>query len=132
MAFGSPGIPRFARDDRRRADYFEQPKPKEVELKNLQVEYQSDFQVLTGNPGSQAAVMVLATGETTGGEENEHPDSDQWLYVVSGEGQATINGKKVALRPGSLVLIEKSEKHAIENNGAGPLETLNFYVPPAY
>jgi mannose-6-phosphate isomerase-like protein (cupin superfamily) len=36
------------------------------------------------------------------------------------------------LAPGVLVLIEHGETHEIRNNGKEPLETLNFYVPPAY
>ncbi len=101
-------------------------------MKHASVEFLDEFAVMTGNARSQAAVMVLAPGESTGGPDNRHPDSDQWLYVASGEGAVNIEGQVHIIRPGSLVLIERGESHEIQNEGDEPLETLNFYVPPAY
>src|SRR5262249_26912894 len=46
------------------------------------------FRVVLGNEPPQAAQMPLGTGETEGGRENRHRGADQWLYVVSGTGQA--------------------------------------------
>jgi mannose-6-phosphate isomerase-like protein (cupin superfamily) len=51
---------------------------------------------------------------------------------VSGRGEAIVSGKRHALRPGSLLLIEKTEEHEIRNTGRALLRTLNFYSPPAY
>lgn len=89
------------------------------------------FKVLLGNANSQAAQMTLRPGEIEGGADNRH-DSDQWLFVISGNGEAVINRKKYLLRSGSLVLIECGDTHEIRNTGTTPLRTLNFYVPPAY
>lgn len=101
-------------------------------MKLEQVVYKGDFVVLTGNNRSQSAVMVLPPGESTGGPDNRHKGSDQWLYVADGEGAATIAGKNHTLKAGTLILIEKGETHEIRNTGNTPLQTLNFYVPPAY
>ena len=76
--------------------------------------------------------MVLKPGESTGEPQNEHPRSEQWLFVVSGTGQALVNKKRLAIRDSSLVLIEKGEIHQVRNTGRRPLVTLNFYAPPAY
>ena len=76
--------------------------------------------------------MVLAPGDAEGGADNRHRGADQWLYVLSGSGEAIVDGRRHKLRAGSLVLIERKEKHQIRNNGRGLLRTLNFYVPPAY
>ena len=76
--------------------------------------------------------MVLAPGEAEGGAGNRHRGADQWLFVVSGRGEAIVSGKRHVLRPGSLMLIEKAEKHEIRNTGRALLRTLNFYSPPAY
>jgi len=43
-----------------------------------------------------------------------------------------VNGRRHALRAGSLLLIEKKERHEIRNTGSTLLRTLNFYSPPAY
>ena len=97
-----------------------------------QTEMNRGFRVLDGNQKSQVAVMVLEAGEKTGGSENAHINSDQWMYVVSGQGEATVNEQTVQMKTGSLLLIESGEMHEIRNTGDGPLETINFYVPPAY
>lgn len=101
-------------------------------MKHAQVIFTEDFAVITGNARSQAAIMVLGVGDSTGGPDNRHGGSDQWLFVASGEGSATIGDQVHVLRPGTLLLIEKGETHEIRNEGGEPLHTLNFYVPPAY
>jgi mannose-6-phosphate isomerase-like protein (cupin superfamily) len=90
------------------------------------------FRVVLGDEHSQAAQMTLGSGETEGGPENRHRGADQWLFVVDGEGEAIIEGHRVALREGMLVLIRRGETHEIRNTGRSPLRTLNVYVPPAY
>jgi mannose-6-phosphate isomerase-like protein (cupin superfamily) len=101
-------------------------------MKHAQLTFTSAFAVVANHSRSQAAVMVLAPGDSEGGPDNRHQGADQWLYVVSGEGSATIAGELHVLRPGTLVLIERGETHEIRNNGSEPLRTVNFYVPPAY
>lgn len=90
------------------------------------------FSVATGNRRSQAATMVLAPGGCEGGPDNRHRGADQWLYILSGTGAAIVNGRRVSLRAGSLVLIEKGDAHEIRNTGRTSMKTLNVYVPPAY
>ena len=76
--------------------------------------------------------MVLAPGESTGGPNNHHERSDQWLYVQSGVGVATVDGEEYDLHAGELVLIEPGEDHEISNEGDEPLVTVNVYAPPEY
>jgi mannose-6-phosphate isomerase-like protein (cupin superfamily) len=97
-----------------------------------QLRFGRGFRVIPGNRASQAAEMVLPPGGTEGGADNRHRGADQWLYVLSGTGEATINGNRHKLSAGRLLLIERKEKHQIRNTGRGLLRTLNFYVPPAY
>ncbi len=92
----------------------------------------ASFKMLTGTRSLQAASMVLQPGESTGEPHNEHPRSEQWLFVVSGTGRAVVNKSRKTLRPGSLLLIEKGEIHQVTNTGRRPLVMLNFYAPPAY
>jgi mannose-6-phosphate isomerase-like protein (cupin superfamily) len=101
-------------------------------MKRKHLRFGSGFRVAVGNGRSQAAEMVLPPGDSEGGPDNRHRGADQWLFVLSGRGTATVNGKRYPLREGSLVLIERGDAHEIENTGRGPLRTLNFYVPPAY
>jgi mannose-6-phosphate isomerase-like protein (cupin superfamily) len=93
----------------------------------------SKFRVLATTRSAQAAMMTLAPGKSTGeAPENEHPRSEQWLFVVAGSGRAIVGNRRVTIREGSLLLVEKGERHKITNSGRGPLVTLNVYAPPAY
>ena len=92
----------------------------------------SFFRIAAGTARSQAATMVLRPGQATGGDDNVHPHSDQWLYVVSGSGTAIVAGETVELEPGALLLVEAGETHEISNGGREPLVTVNVYTPPAY
>lgn len=92
----------------------------------------SEFSVAVENERAQSAEMVLPPGEQTGGPDNVHENSDQWLFVVSGEGMAIVNATEVVLAPNTMLLIERGESHEIRNTGAVPLQTVNLYVPPEY
>lgn len=94
--------------------------------------FQTGFRVGIGNGRSQCAVMVLAKGGCEGGPDNKHKGADQWLFVLSGSGEATVNGRKVPLRAGTMMLIERGDTHEIRNTGRSLLKTVSVYVPPAY
>lgn len=97
-----------------------------------QLRFGRGFKVLFGNRRAQAATMTIGPGDSEGGPDNRHRGADQWLFVEAGSGTAIINGRRHALRAGTLVLIERGDRHEIRNTGRGPLRTLNVYVPPAY
>lgn len=90
------------------------------------------FRVALSNARAQAAQMTLAPGAREGGPRNAHRGADQWLFVVEGEGRAVVNGSPHRLRAGSLLLIERGDRHEIRNDSDAPLRTLNFYAPPAF
>ena len=81
---------------------------------------------------AQAAEMVIAPGGSEGGPDNRHRGADQWLFVLSGSGVASVEGKRVPLKAGTLLVIEKGERHEVRNTGRTLLKTLNFYYPPAF
>jgi mannose-6-phosphate isomerase-like protein (cupin superfamily) len=91
-----------------------------------------EFAVLQTTERSQVAVMVLQPGAVSGEYGNEHPESDQILHCVSGEGSALVDGEEVALQPGDTLVISAGEPHQIRCTGERPLRTLNVYSPPAY
>jgi mannose-6-phosphate isomerase-like protein (cupin superfamily) len=98
----------------------------------------SKFANLLATASAQAVLMTLAPGEASEDEPaNEHPRCEQWMFVVSGRGQAIVKhshgrSQVVRLSPGSLLVVLKREPHQIKNTGAEPLRTINLYVPPAY
>jgi mannose-6-phosphate isomerase-like protein (cupin superfamily) len=100
-------------------------------MQHKHLQFGQGFRVVLGDDHSQAAQMTLGPGETEGGPDNRHRGADQWLFVVGGEGEAIVEGERVELREGTLVLIQRGETHEIRNTSRGPLRTLNVYVPPA-
>jgi mannose-6-phosphate isomerase-like protein (cupin superfamily) len=101
-------------------------------MKRKQLRFGKGFKVILANARSQAAQMVIAPGDAEGGPGNRHRGADQWLYVMSGRGVAKVGKRHVQIRAGTLLLIERGDRHEIRNNGRALLKTLNFYVPPAY
>lgn len=101
-------------------------------MKRKVLRFGKGFRVALGNRRTQAAEMVIPPNGAEGGPTNRHRGADQWLFVVSGTGQARIEGRAYPLRAGTLVLIEHGDRHEIRNIGRAPLKTLNFYSPPAY
>ena len=80
----------------------------------------------------QAAEMVIPPGGQEGDDENRHRGADQWLFVVSGTGLAVVESKRVPLKAGTLLVIERGERHQVRNTGRTLLKTVNFYYPPAF
>jgi mannose-6-phosphate isomerase-like protein (cupin superfamily) len=96
------------------------------------------FILLAHTRALQAAMMTLRLGGTSDEEpSNEHSGSEQWMFVISGSGEAKIGKRRgqlrrIELEAGSLLIIEKGELHQIINTGKRSLRTINFYAPPAY
>lgn len=90
------------------------------------------FRIAFDHAGLQAAEMVIAPGDKEGGPDNRHHGADQWLFVISGTGLAIVEGSRRVLRKGSLLLVERGERHEIRNTGRTLLKTINFYSPTAY
>lgn len=101
-------------------------------MQHKHLRFGEGFRVVIDADRSQAAQMTIAPGSSEGGPDNRHRGADQWLYVVTGTGSATIAGDRIDLREGTLVLIERGETHEIRNTGDVPLRTLSVYVPRAY
>ena len=101
-------------------------------MQHKHLQFGHGFRVVLRDRHSQSAQMTLAPGETEGGPDNRHQGADQWLFVVSGVGEAIVEGARIELREGTLVLIQRVERHEIRNIGDTFLKTLNVYVPPPY
>jgi glyoxylate utilization-related uncharacterized protein len=76
------------------------------------------FISVPGNRSSQAAEMVLARGSPEGGADNRHRGADQCLFVLSGRGEALIDGRRHKLARGALVFIERRERTKLRTPAA--------------
>lgn len=98
----------------------------------VQVDGASRFRVVAGSERSQAAEMALPPGGSTGGPDNRHERSDQWVLVLSESGTAIVDGSEYELSAGTLLLIEAGEAHELRSAPDEQLATVNFYAPPEY
>jgi mannose-6-phosphate isomerase-like protein (cupin superfamily) len=107
-----------------------------TDMRSKRLKFGEGFRVAFEVRRAQAAEMVIAPGDSEGGPDNRHRGADQWLFVVSGTGVARVESegrrRSIPLREGTLLVIEKGEKHEVRNTGRTLLKTLNFYYPPAF
>jgi mannose-6-phosphate isomerase-like protein (cupin superfamily) len=95
-------------------------------------ETESWFSVLQTAELSQSALMAIGPGEASGPKENEHPQSEQVLYVIEGELCAEIGDRSFIMRAGDSTIVRRDVPHRFTNRTPRPVLTLNVYTPPAY
>ena len=95
-------------------------------------ESKSWFSVLQTAELSQTAVMSIGPGEESGPKENEHPASEQVLYIIEGELHAEIGERSFTMRAGDSTIVRRDVAHRFSNRGQQPALTFNVYTPPAY
>ncbi len=84
-------------------------------------------EVMTGDH-QQVVLMMIPPGGEIG--EEVHPDTDQALLCVDGEGEARLDGKTTPFRANDLVLVRAGTRHNFVNTGREPLRLITFYAPP--
>jgi len=88
-------------------------------------------QVLFTGPKSQLVLMALRPGEEIGLE--THPDTDQFIRVEAGEGQAVIDGQTIELRDGTAIVIPAGAEHNVTNlSSTEMLKLYTIYTPPEH
>jgi mannose-6-phosphate isomerase-like protein (cupin superfamily) len=90
------------------------------------------FAIMESAELTQTAVMTIGPGESSGPMHNEHPASEQVLYLVEGRLQAEIGDRSFTMRAGDAVIVKREIPHRFTNDGPQPALTFNVYSPPAY
>lgn len=90
------------------------------------------FKVLQTSTKTQVAMMTFKPGESSGPKGNDHPKSEQVVYVVEGELVAEIRGETRTLKADDCVTVPLRASHRFVNRGNRPVVTFNIYAPPAY
>lgn len=75
---------------------------------------------------TQFAQATLPPGASVG--PHQHTDIAEVFLVEHGRGRLVVEGREVALSPGSCVTVEPGETHAVENHGDEPLVLTYFGV----
>jgi mannose-6-phosphate isomerase-like protein (cupin superfamily) len=87
-------------------------------------------EVLATGPHSQIVVMSIPPGGEIGSE--VHPDIDQVLVFVQGEGEAILDGAKSAVGVDRLVHVPAGTRHNFVNSGKTDLRLYTIYAPPEH
>ncbi|AGN02285.1 putative cupin [Salinarchaeum sp. Harcht-Bsk1] len=83
---------------------------------------------VTGGERFSAGIVKLEPGR--GHERHTHPDSDEILYVVRGEGEQEVADETFDVEAGDLVFVPEGVEHGTVNTDWEPLLLLAVYAPP--
>ena len=86
-------------------------------------------EVVTGEH-EQVVVMTIAPGGEIG--EEVHPETDQVLVFVDGQGEAQLDGVSSPVGPNDLVFVRAGTTHNFINTGDAPLRLITVYAPPEH
>lgn len=87
--------------------------------------------VINTTPNQQLVLMSLKPNVEIGME--KHQKTTQFIRIESGKGLAIINGKKIKLQDGSIVVIPPNTLHNIINTSKTKrLQLYTIYSPPEH
>lgn len=82
----------------------------------------------TGSAATAVVYFEVAPGKRLG----RHTDSsEEVLYVVEGEGEATVGEERSPISAGSLAVVPALVPHDICNTGSTPLKVVGFFAGSA-
>ena len=82
----------------------------------------------TDNPEVSMMHVILLPGK--GHDRHNHPDADEILYILAGEGDQMVDdGEPRRVRPGETVFIPKGAFHSTINTSYEPMVILAIYAP---
>lgn len=100
------------------------------DIKKLTKENTNFRKVLHTGQKSQIVAMCIPVGEDIG--EETHPETDQILFFVKGEGEAILNGETKAVEEHDVVFVPAGTTHNFKNVGDEDLKLFTVYAPPEH
>lgn len=95
---------------------------------SLGARYTFPIYAATGAAATAVVYFEVAPGKRLG----RHTDSsEEVLYIVEGEGEATIGEERASLSAGSLAVVPALAPHDIRNTGPIPLKVVGFFAGSA-
>lgn len=96
-----------------------------------QAEENEDFRrVLHTGSEMQVVLMNIEMGDDIGSE--VHPDSDQVLIQVSGEGRLLLGDDEIPFEENDVMIIPAGTRHNLINSGDEPLQIITIYSLPQH
>ena len=72
-------------------------------------------------------VQELAPGSYV--REHAHDRNEELIFVFEGEGEATVEGEKHPMVPGTVLYLAKNSPHLFQNTGDGPMRFFWTLMP---
>jgi len=110
------------------SDYFVTPDDVESQVFDWGVLKWMSTPEVTGGDRFSAGVVKLEPGQ--GHERHTHPDSDEILYVIRGEGEQEVADETRDIEAGDMAFVPEGVEHGTVNTGWEPLLLLAVYAPP--
>jgi quercetin dioxygenase-like cupin family protein len=76
-----------------------------------------------------SCVIRVMPGETVQ-PAHSHPEGEELIYIMSGSGEAWVDGKIKPMRTGTAILFEQGSVHMIRNVGGEEMKVVCFFAPP--
>lgn len=78
---------------------------------------------------SQVELYLVEIHPGGEGSDDVHPGCEHGFYVLSGEGEASVEGEHFVLRPDDSLFIPKGARHSVRPTGAQSLKMIVFMAP---
>jgi oxalate decarboxylase/phosphoglucose isomerase-like protein (cupin superfamily) len=83
---------------------------------------------VTGGTTFSFGFVALEPGK--GHDRHNHPDADEVIYVLAGEGEQMLDDHPaVTVKPGACIWIPKGIYHSTRNTGDQPMHLVVVYAP---
>jgi quercetin dioxygenase-like cupin family protein len=105
---------------------------KPAQARELGLPGRRSLEIVSGASGSQAVTLrrveiaVPNPGDAPRGR-HFHADTEECIYVLSGQGRTESDSGDHELRAGDTILIPAGETHVTRNTGSEPLVLLCFF-----
>jgi len=60
---------------------------------------------------------------------HSHPNSEELIYIITGNGKVMIEGEVGEVRAGSAILFEQGKVHMLKNTGDIEMKVICFFAP---
>lgn len=102
----------------------------ERELPGRAMRWLADERTL-GAEGLSVCVIRVPPGSTVN-PAHAHTDGEEFIYLLSGNGEVLVDGKVGEVTTGSGVLFPRHAVHMLRNSGDEEMKVICFFAPPGH
>ena len=84
----------------------------------------------TLQPKHLSSCVIRVPPDETVRPAHSHPEGEELIYIMSGTGQAWVDGEIQPMYTGTAVLFEQGQVHMIRNVGDEEMKVVCFFAPP--